>query len=66
MGYRHRATQYPNGKIITLHNGEVVSDEDDDDDLSDMPLLEDASDEEEESAPQGLIYTLVTRCALNM
>ena len=52
---------------MTLHNGEVVIEEqDDNDDLSDMLALEDAYDVEEESAPQGPIYTLVTRCALNM
>ena len=52
---------------MTLHNGEVVNEEEDDNDnLSDMPSLEDASDVKEESSLQGLIYTLVTRHALNM
>ena len=52
---------------MTLRNGEVVrKEEDDDDDLSDIPALEDTSNVEEESAPQGQIYTLVTRRALNM
>ena len=45
LRYRHKAAQYLNAKIMTLHNGEVVSEEeDDDDDLSDMLALEDASD----------------------
>ena len=52
---------------MTLCNEEVASEEEnDDDDLSDMPPLEDPSDVEEESAPQGPIYTLVTRRTLNI
>ena len=44
----------------------VSEEENDDDDLSDMLALEDASNVEEELAPQRPIYTLVTRRALNM
>ena len=49
-----------------MRNGEVVSDdEQDDDDSDEMPPLEDASDGEgDEFAPQGQIFTLVTRRAL--
>lgn len=69
LAYRHRATQCPNAKVITLRNGELVSEDgsEDDDDLSDMPPMEDVSEEEsDEPAPKGPIFTLVARHALNM
>ena len=51
-----------------MRNGEVVSDdEQEDDDYDDMPPLEDASDRlGDEFAPQGQLYTLVTRRALSL
>ncbi|XP_044465404.1 uncharacterized protein LOC123195649 [Mangifera indica] len=69
LGYRHRVAQCPNAKVMTLYNGEVVSEDEseDDDDLSDMPSLEDVSEEEgNEPAPKRLIFTLVVRRALNI
>ena len=53
LGYRNRAAQCPNVKVMTLCNGDVVSEvKEDDDDLSDMPPLEDASNMEgDEPAP---------------
>ncbi|XP_044465446.1 uncharacterized protein LOC123195704 [Mangifera indica] len=69
LGYGHRAAQCPNAKVMTLRNGEVVSEDgsEDDDDLSDIPPLEDVSEEEgDEPAPKGPIFMLVARRALNM
>ena len=60
--------QCPNARTMTIRNGEVVSDdEQDDDDSDEMPPLEDTSDGEgDEFAPQGQLYTLVTRRALSL
>ncbi|XP_044503434.1 uncharacterized protein LOC123224018 [Mangifera indica] len=67
LGYGHRAAQCPNAKVMTLRNGEVVSEDgsEDDDDLSDIPPLEDVSEEwGDEPAPKGPIFTLVARLGL--
>ncbi|XP_044497617.1 uncharacterized protein LOC123219690 [Mangifera indica] len=69
LGYGHRAAQCPNAKVMTLRNGEMVSEDgsEDDDDLSDIPPLKDVSEEEgDEPTPKGPIFTLVARRALNM
>ena len=68
LGFGHKAAQCPNAKVmVALANGEIES-EDEDEDVSDMPPLEDASnDEGEEMEPlDGSLFTLVTRRALNM
>ena len=68
LGFGHKAAQCPNAKVmVALANGEIES-EDEDEDVSDMPPLEDASnDEGEEMEPlDGSLFTLVTRRALNV
>ena len=55
--------------MMTLCNGEVVSEDesDDDDDLSDMPPLEDPSNVEgDEPVTKGPIFKLLARHALSM
>ena len=55
LGYGHRAALCPNARIMTMRNGDLVSeDEKNDEDSDDMPPLEDALDGEgDEFAPQG-------------